>query len=287
VTQMGFAGHTPVFTSKGDLWFSMLTGNKIGHWDRATDTVTYWETPSPRGRPYGLIVDHADKVWYVEYFTDAVVRFDPVTKIFTRFPIGSHPAQMRRLGVDSRNTIWFGVYGRVGKRGRLGSLDPKTGKVVERDLPIEYSNPYDAWADEHDDIWTSSDNYLTRFEPATGRFTVYPVPERTDEPKIMITRDGAIWYAPRGAGWGGYGGAASVLYPDKDAIRTLGAYYSASSSANFVSQYRGPFTPVKGVVKRSKDGPQNPDMPGERTYGKPMEGQTSSQRVSTDNRTAD
>ena len=138
---MGLSGHTPAFTSKGDLWFSMLTGNKIGHWDRATDKVSYYETPSPRGRPYGLIVDHDDKVWYVEYFTDAVVRFDPDTKAFTRFKIQSSPAQMRRLGVDSKNIIWFGVYGRVGKKGRLGRLDPKTGAVEEYDLPIEYSNP--------------------------------------------------------------------------------------------------------------------------------------------------
>ena len=286
VTEMGLAGHTPVFTSKGDLWFSILTGNKIGHWDRATDTVTYYETPSPRGRPYGLIVDHDDKVWYVEYFTDAVVRFDPDTKTFKRFKIQSSPAQMRRLGVDSKNVIWFGVYGRVGKQGRLGRLDPKTGAVTEYDLPIEYSNPYDAWADEQDRIWVSSDNYLSRFDPKTRRFTVYPVPERTDEPKIMTTRDGAVWYAPRGAGWGGYGGAASVLYPDKNAITTLGAYYSQNSSANFVARYRGPRTPVTGAVKLSRDGPQNPELPGEKTVGRPMEGQTPG-RGATENRTAD
>ncbi len=268
--QQGLHGHTPVFTSKGDLWFSMLMGNKLGHWERATDTVTYYETPSPRGHPYGLVIDHQDKVWYVEYFTDHVVRFDPVTKAFKRFPIKSAPASLRRLGVDSQDIIWYGVYGTVGKAGKLGRLDPKTGEVTERTLPIQYSNPYDTWPDDQDNVWISTDNYLTKFEPRTGKYTIYPTPERTDQPKIMLTRDGATWFTPRLAGRDGYGGAASVLYPDKDAIPTLGAYYSARSSANHVAKYRGPFTKVTGAIKLSKEGAQNPEMPGERTVGRPL-----------------
>ena len=102
----------------------------------------------------------------------------------------------------------------------------------------------------------------------------------------MTTRDGAVWYAPRGAGWGGYGGAAAVLYPDKDAIKTLGAFYSSKSSANLVAQYHGPRTPVLGQVKLSVDGAQNPDMPGEKTVGRAPEGQPF-ERVATENRTAD
>lgn len=268
-TQQGLHGHTPVFDSKGDLWFSMLMGNKLGHWQRSTDTVTYYETPSPRGHPYGLVIDHQDMVWYVEYFTDHVVRFDPVDKAFKRFPIKSAPASLRRLGVDSKNIIWYGVYGTYGKAGKLGRLDPKSGAVVERSLPIQYSNPYDTWPDDQDNVWISTDNYLTKFEPRTEKYTIYPTPERTDQPKIMVTRDGAVWFTPRLAGRDGYGGAASVLYPDKDAIPTLGAYYSDRSSANHIVKYRGPFTPVTGTIRTSKDGAQNPDMPGERTVGRP------------------
>lgn len=271
VTQQGMHGHTPVFTSTGDLWFSMLVGNRLGHWNRATDAVTYYDTPSPRGHPYGLVIDHQDRVWYVEYFTDHVVRFDPKDKTFRRYPIRSAPASLRRLGVDSQDIIWYGVYGTVGKAGKLGRLDPKTGAVTERTLPIQYSNPYDTWPDDRDNIWISSDNYLTKFDPRTGRYTIYPTPERTDQPKIMLTRDGSIWFTPRLAGRDGYGGAASVLYPDKDAIPTLGAYYSDKSSANHVARYKGPFTKVTGKPRLSRDGAQNPQMPGEKTVGRPRQ----------------
>ena len=276
VTEGGLHGHTPVFDSKGDLWFSMLPSNKIGHWERSTDRITYFETPSPRGHPYGLVVDFNDKVWYVEYYTDHVVRFDPVTTAFRRYPIKSSPASLRRLGVDSRNIVWFGVYGRVGKEGKLGRLDPTTGQVVERALPIQYSNPYDAWPDDKGNIWVSCDNYLVRFNEASETFTIYPVPERTDQPKLMVTREGAVWFTPRAAGVdGGYGGAASVLYPDKDAITTLGAYYSAKSSANHIAQVKGTSVPVTGAVKRTKRGEQNPQMPGERFVGRPIQGEGS------------
>jgi virginiamycin B lyase len=271
VTELGLHGHTPVFDSKGDLWLSMLPSNKLGHWDRETDHIAYWETPSPRGHPYGLVVDFEDKVWYVEYYTDHVVRFDPATAKFRRYPIKSSPAALRRLGVDSLNIVWFGVYGRVGKEGKLGRLDPKTGEVVERTLPIQYSNPYDAWPDDFGNVWVSCDNYLVRFREASGTFTVYPVPERTDQPKMMVTRDGAVWFTPRAAGVdGGYGGGASVLYPDKDAIATLGAYYSTKSSANHLARWTGAPAKVTGATKRTRHGEQNPQMPGPRFVGRPV-----------------
>jgi streptogramin lyase len=267
-TELGLHGNTPVFTSNGDIWFSMLIGNKIGHWERATNQVTYYDSPVPDADPYGLEVDHHDKIWYCEYFAGAVVRFDPVTKTFRRFEVKTSPVSLRRLGVDSKDNIWYGVYGHMGKYGKLGRIDAKSGEITEIDVPVEYSHPYDARPDPEDNIWIASMNYLTKFDPKTKRFTVYPTPERTDEPKIQATRDGAIWFPPRGAGIYGYGGAAVVLYPDKDHIKTLGAYYSADMTANRISLYHGPFTRVTGAVYWSKDGAQNPDVPGEKTRGK-------------------
>ena len=256
----GVYGHTPVFDSKGDLWFSMLLGNKIGKWDRATDKITYYEEPEARARPYGLTIDSKDRIWWVEYHTAFIGSFDPATKQFKRYPIKSSPAQMRRLGVDRNDIIWYGVYGSTGKKGKLGRLDPKTGETIERDLPIDFSTPYDAWDDEKGNIWASTDNYMVRFNEATEKFTVYPIPERTDQPKVTITRDGAIWYAPRAAGHNGYGGAAAVLYPDKDNIPTLGAFYSITTSHNRTAKFNGKSVKVTGVVKMAPANAENQEL---------------------------
>ena len=268
-TQIGLHGNTPVFNSKGDLWFSMLIGNKIGHWDRTTDTITYYESPVANADPYGMDIDHHDKVWYDEYFAGAITRFDPVTKQFKRFKVKTWPNSLRRLGPDSNDNMWFGVYGYMGKYGKLGRIDAKTGEITERDLPIKYGQPYDAKPDEQDNVWVASMNYLSKFNPKTGKFTIYPTPERTDIPKIEPTRDGSIWFAPREAGVYGYGSCASVLYPDKDAIKTLRAIPGPHMSNNYIAQYHGPFTKVTGVVKFSKEGAQNPEVAYEKTVGKP------------------
>ena len=52
----------------------------------------------------------------------------------------------------------------------------------------------------------------------------YPKPQRhADSPKIQVTRDGAVWYSPRGSR---EAPAFGVLYPDMDKIDSLGAFYT-------------------------------------------------------------
>jgi len=220
----GWHGHTPSLDSKGNVWFSMLTGNRIGKWDKVTDELTIWESPSPNGRPYGFFVSDDDKIWYAEFHACNVVMFDPETEEFTTYESLSKPCTIRRLGIDSKGTIWYGVF----SAGMLGRIDPKTGEVTERKIPAVISEPYDVWADPDDNMWISDGGQggvLIRFNTHTEKFTFYPSPRRTDFPKVTITRDGAIWYAPRMVAMtrGGPAGAG-VLYPDKDSIKTLGAY---------------------------------------------------------------
>lgn len=221
----GWSGHTPVLDSKENVWFSMLQGNRIGKWDRATDRMTMWESPSPNGRPYGMFVSADDKIWYAELHACNIVMFDPETEEFTTYESLSKPCNIRRLGTDSKGIVWYGVF----SHGKLGRIDPKTGEVTERKIPSEISEPYDTWADPDDNIWISDGGQggvLIKFDQKTEEFTFYPSPRRTDFPKLAITRDGAIWYAPRMVAMSRGGPAgAGVLYPDKDKIKTLGAYY--------------------------------------------------------------
>ena len=69
-------------------------------------------------------------------------------------------------------------------------------------------------------------------------------------PKLMITRDGGIWYAPRNAGSAGYGACACVFYPDKDNIPTLAAYHTETSSYNHISKAKNvQSVKVQGIIK--------------------------------------
>ena len=259
--ELPLRANTHIFDSKGDLWMSSLAAGVLSKWDRETDTVVYWDVPILRSRPYGIIVDHNDKVWFAEYHNSGIARFDPDTETFTHYQLTDHlPTNMRRPGVDSKNHIWLATWGSKGmQNGALYGLNPETGEVIERKVEIPYANPYTVESDEYDNIWIGTDNYLVKYDQKADTMTRYPVTVRTDMPKITIARDSAIWFTPRNAGHsGGYGGSASVLYPDKDNIKTLAAYFPEHSAHNRLKYYKGPpGAKVTGVPKMSPCGAQN------------------------------
>ena len=139
------------------------------------------------------------------------------------------PGQIRRLNVDSQNNIWAGIWSAGKRPGKLAKLDQTTGRFTEWTIPQQNSQPYDVAADAHDNIWFADSPMpdraaaLGKFDPRDETFTFYPKPQfSADSPKIQITRDGAVWYSPRGSR---DAPAIGVLYPDMDRITTLGAYY--------------------------------------------------------------
>lgn len=212
-------GHTPVVDSKDNVWFTVIVGDMIGKWDRQTGKSTVWKVPTQGAAPYGIALDPDENVWFAEFRRCKIGKFDPRTEQFTEYAALTQPCTIRRLGVDSTGIVWYGGF----NNGKLGRIDPRTGKIVEYDIPMAHAEPYDVWPDRQDNIWISDGGQggaLIRFDPKTEKFTYYPAPQITDQPKLAITRDGAVWYTPRSS----TRAAAGVLYPDVSKITTLGAY---------------------------------------------------------------
>ena len=213
-------GHTPAVDSKDNVWFSVIAGDMIGKWDRQTGKSVVWKVPTQGAAPYGLTLDRDDNVWFAEFRRCKIGKFDPRTEKFTEYAALTQPCTIRRLGVDSTGIVWYGGF----NNGELGRIDPRTGKIVEYDVPMAFSEPYDVWPDREDKIWISDGGQggaLIRFDPATEKFTYYPTPQITDQPKLAITREGGIWYTPRSSSKA----AVGVLYPDVTRITTLAARY--------------------------------------------------------------
>jgi streptogramin lyase len=269
---------TTMFDSKGDMWMAMLGAGKIAKWVRATDTVKYWDLPEPglnygKSRPYGLVLDQKERVWFGEYHKSSIGMFDPKTETYKSYPLTPlKPTNIRRLGVDSKGHVWASTWGRPNlvKGGSVFELDPDTGKVTEYPIGIPYTNPYDTKPDEQDNVWASTDNYLIRIDAKTRAMTRYPTPTRTDIPMMTIGRNNAVWFTDRGGGQSGaYGGTASVLYPDKDAITEFATYFGENNTANMLSKYKGPPPPhAEGVIKESPNGAQNSANPAHATAPK-------------------
>ena len=116
-------------------------------------------------------------------------------------------ARPRRIAITSDDQIYFGDY----RRGYLGHLDPKTGKVVEYALPLgARSLPYAMTTVDKDNIWVAQNGHnqngdqppvpatLVAFDPKTKKF-VAEIPVGKPGPNTIrhMTFDKAtrqIWF---------------------------------------------------------------------------------------------
>lgn len=213
--------HTPVVDTQGNVWVSVIRGDRFYMWDRQTRKITMHMTPSRPSSPYGIDVDSQGNIWMAQFRGDARVgKFDPRSGQFTDYRVLTQPGRIRRASVDLEDRVWFGIY----DRGTIGYVDAKSGQVTEAKLPLNISRPYDPQGDYEGNVWFGDDGQggaTIRYNPQTREFSYYPTPQMADQPKIEITRDGAIWYCPRSGAESGVG----VLYPDVSKVTTLGAYY--------------------------------------------------------------
>ena len=101
-------------TSDGGVWYVDYTRGFLGRLDPATGAVKEWQNPGGRGSlPYGMTVDDADRLWFVETGTqpNRLVGFDPKTeRFFSVSPIPSGGGTVRYMIFDPKTRfIWFGT----------------------------------------------------------------------------------------------------------------------------------------------------------------------------------
>ena len=219
--------------SKGNIYVGWIMGGALSKWERATGKVTVHRIPTPHAIPYGVVADRNDNIWIALWSGGKIVKFDTSNNSWTEFTPPTYPAHTRRLNVDAQNNIWWGIYSAGKRPGKLVKLDQTTGKMTEWTIPQQNTEPYDVAPDTEGNIWSADVGQRTdgeygasiwKFNQRSQRFTFYPKPQRhADSPKIQVTKDGAVWYSPRGSR---QAPAFGVLYPDMDKIDSLGAYYT-------------------------------------------------------------
>jgi streptogramin lyase len=213
--------------SKSNIYVGWIMGGALSKYDRQTKKVTVFPVPQINAIVYGVIPDRNDNIWMALWDSGNIAKFDTHTNGWTIFTAPTYPGHVRRLNVDAQNNIWWGIYSAGKRPGKLAKLDQTTGKISEVTIPRQNTNPYDVMQDPEGSIWSAdaggSAAALWKFNPRDSTFVLYPKPQATaDTPKIQITKDGAIWYSPRGSQ---DAPAFGVLYPDMNKIPTLGAFY--------------------------------------------------------------
>lgn len=74
-----------------------------------------WKLPGTRPRAYSVWVDAEDKVWLTDFSANAIVRFDPETGRFERFPSDRRNAAVRQM---------------LGRRGEAWGAESGTDRLV-------------------------------------------------------------------------------------------------------------------------------------------------------------
>ncbi|HLU48468.1 MAG TPA: lyase, partial [Planctomycetota bacterium] len=100
-------------TSDGLIWYVDYAQGRLGRFDPATEEFREWLLPGGTGaRPYGMAVDHRDRIWLVETGSfNRFVGFQPATEeFFSNVPIPSGGGVVRHMQFDlATRSVWFGT----------------------------------------------------------------------------------------------------------------------------------------------------------------------------------
>jgi len=191
--------HTPIFDAKGTLWFTVQEGNLIGRLDSKSGEVRLKEVPTPKARPYGIVVGKDGAPYFCEFGTNKLGRVDPVTLEIREYALLSG-ARPRRIALALDGTLFYSDYA----RGMLGHFFPQDGRVEEWASPGgPTSKPYGIAVTPDGQVWYSesgvSPNTLVRFNPLTQRFAEASIPSGGGVVRNMAsTSQGRLYLACSG-----------------------------------------------------------------------------------------
>jgi len=191
--------HTPVFDKNGILWFTTQVGNMIGRLNPQTGELRLVNAPTPKSRPYGMVINSKNIPFFVEFGINKIASIEPNTMTIKEYVLPNAASRPRRVAITSDDVIWYSDYA----RGYLGRFDPASGKMSEWASPGgPQSLPYGIISIK-DIIWYSesgvSPNTLVRFDPKSEKFQTWKIPSGGGIVRnVDVTKDGNIAIACSG-----------------------------------------------------------------------------------------
>jgi virginiamycin B lyase len=147
-----------VVNSKGNPYAPDIGGSYIIGIDAETGEAKFWQVPTPRSSPRRGRMDAQDRFWFAEYTGDKIGMFDTRTEKFQEWPMPRKYTTPYAVSAPDRNGY---VYATSNMAERLMRLDPKTGEIVEYQIPTEF------------------DSKKITYDPTTSRLTLWMVNTRT------------------------------------------------------------------------------------------------------------
>jgi len=147
-----------VVNSKGDPYAPDIGGSGIIGIDAATGHAKFWPVPTPRSSPRRGRMDSQDRFWFAEYTGDKIGMFDTRSEKFQEWALPQKYTTPYCVSAPDKDGY---VYATSGMAERLIRLNPKTGEIVEYQVPTEF------------------DSKKITYDPTTSRTTLWLVNTRT------------------------------------------------------------------------------------------------------------
>jgi streptogramin lyase len=144
--------------SKGNPYAPDIGGGYIIGIDAKTGEARFWQVPTPRASPRRGRMDAQDRFWFAEYTGNKIGMFDTRTEKFQEWPMPRKYMTPYAVSAPDKNGY---VYATSNMAERLVRLDPKTGEIVEYQIPTDF------------------DSKKIAYDPTTSHTTLWMVNTRT------------------------------------------------------------------------------------------------------------
>lgn len=189
-----------VLAPGGSLWYidpiAASPNGVLGHYDPASNTTRRFTIPES-GVPSGIAMDGSGNLWIPVVQANKIVKFDVAGERFTAYNIPTTGSTPVGISVDRQGNVWFAE-----AAGRIGKVDPATGRITEYAPPNERSaldEPTAVFPDPRSSTIYISEHgghTITAFNPMLGIFREYPSVNEGGLPFGMAMDSyGNLWYA--------------------------------------------------------------------------------------------
>lgn len=179
----------------GNLWFTEVTGNKIGK-ITTSGTITTYSVLTSESAPFGITAGPDGNLWFSENGADRIGKITTSGTV-TEYPIASRPGGVTS-GPDGN--IWFAANGAVGYVTTAGQAHQFSIDSGSGDASNITTGP-------DGNLWFTALNIST--SPATGEIgkintagtseTEYTLPAGSSAAGITVGPDGNLWFCDQGA----------------------------------------------------------------------------------------
>ncbi len=188
----------PAIAPDGNIYISVMSGNKVARFDVKSQTFREWDMPSGH-RPHGLLVDKQGMVWTTGNGNGSIGKLDPATGKIEEFktPSGKdgRGGPHTLVITDDQSTIWFTMQ----SGDKVASLDTRTGAIKE--YPTS-GGPYGLSIDKAGNIWfcRMGDNKMGKLDPKTGQMSEVDTGRGSRPRRVATAPDGMLWITYYGNG---------------------------------------------------------------------------------------